>query len=267
MAVSKSKAIWLWVFSFIFTIAIAYYQRKTGPTTPVRGSVNIEDTKVKYKLLTTSEGSDDAEIILNVPDDVSGYIRYKRFKSYDDWTETPMFRNENELHAFIPGQPPAGKVEYFIVLKSKNQEYVLTENPVIIRFKGFVSRGILIPHIIFIFLAMVFSTRTGLEAILRGKRTFVYTCITIVLLFFGGLLFGPLIQKAAFGEYWTGWPFGHDLTDNKTVVAFIFWIVAFFSMLKNRERRTWVIVAAILLLIVYLVPHSVLGSEIDHTKP
>jgi len=267
MAVSKTKSVWLWVFSFIFTIAIAYYQRTTGPTTPVRGSVNIEDTKIKFQLLRTFEGSDDANIIIKVPNDVSGYIRYKRFKSYDDWTETQMFRNENELHAFIPNQPTAGKVEYFIVLKNKNQEYVLTESPVIIRFKGFVSRGVLIPHIIFIFLAMVFSTRTGLEALFKGKRTFTYTYITIFLLFFGGLFFGPLVQKAAFGEYWTGWPFGHDLTDNKTIVAFIFWIVAFFSLLKKRERRTWVIVAAILLLIVYLVPHSVLGSEIDHTNP
>jgi len=267
MAVSKTKSVWLWVFSFIFTIAIAYYQRKTGPTTPVRGSVNIGDTKIKFKLITTFEGADDADVIIEVPDDVSGFISYKRYKSYDDWTETPMFRNENELHAFIPNQPPAGKVEYLIVLKNKNQEFALTENPVIIRFKGFVSRGILIPHIIFIFLAMVFSTRTGLEAFLIGKRTFVYTYITIILLFLGGLVFGPLVQKAAFCEYWAGWPYGHDLTDNKTVVAFIFWVVAFFSILKNRERRTWVIVAAILLLIVFLVPHSLLGSEIDHTKP
>ena len=267
MAISKTKSVWLWVFSFIFTIAIAYYQRVTGPTTPVRGSVNIGETKIKFKLITTFEGSDDADVLIIVPDDVSGFIRYKRYKSYDDWTETPMFRNENELHAFIPNQPPAGKVEYLIVLKSKHQEYALTEKPVKIRFKGFVSRWILIPHIIFIFFAMVFSTRTGIEALFRGKRTFVYTYITIFLLFLGGLIFGPLVQKAAFGDYWTGWPFGHDLTDNKTVVAFIFWLVAFFTLLKNRERRTWVIVASILLLIVYLVPHSVLGSEIDYTKP
>jgi uncharacterized membrane protein len=74
------------------------------------------------------------------------------------------------------------------------------------------------------------------------------------------------VQKYAFGAYWTGWPFGHDLTDNKTALAFIAWLIAVIKLRKNREARGWAIAAALVLLLVYLVPHSVLGSEIDHTQ-
>jgi hypothetical protein len=34
---------------------------------------------------------------------------------------------------------------------------------------------------------------------------------------------------------------------------------------KNREKRGWALVAAIVLMLIYFIPHSMMGSEIDHT--
>jgi hypothetical protein len=73
------------------------------------------------------------------------------------------------------------------------------------------------------------------------------------------------VQKYAFGAYWTGWPVGTDLTDNKTAVAFLLWVLAVYKLWKDREKRGWALVAAIVLLLIYLIPHSMMGSEIDHT--
>ncbi len=126
--------------------------------------------------------------------------------------------------------------------------------------------AILLPHILIIFLAMLFSTITGLETIIKGKHILLFTWITIITLFIGGLVLGPIVQKYSFGVYWDGWPFGHDLTDNKSLVAFIFWIIALIVQYKNRDKKLWTIVASIIMLIVFLIPHSVLGSEIDYTK-
>ena len=56
-----------------------------------------------------------------------------------------------------------------------------------------------------------------------------------------------------------------DMTDNKTAVAFIFWLVALYMLWKNPEKRGWALVAATVLFLVYMIPHSMLGSEIDHT--
>ena len=74
------------------------------------------------------------------------------------------------------------------------------------------------------------------------------------------------MQKYAFGAYWTGFPLGTDLTDNKTLIAMVGWGVAWFMNRKGREGRGWIVLAAVLMLAIYLIPHSVLGSELDYTK-
>jgi hypothetical protein len=74
------------------------------------------------------------------------------------------------------------------------------------------------------------------------------------------------VQKFAFGSLWTGFPFGYDLTDNKTLIAFIGWVIALIAGRKGKPARGWVLAAAILLLIVFLIPHSLLGSELDYSE-
>jgi hypothetical protein len=178
-----------------------------------------------------------------------------------------MAFQDGQLSAELPHQPPAGKIMYRVILTSpEGQPTELTSEPVIIRFKGDVPAAVLIPHIILMFAAMLLSTRTGLEALARGPGTRGMTLWTVILLFGGGLILGPVVQKYAFGAIWTGWPFGHDLTDNKTVVAFAAWLIALIRVWKRSDRRLSVIVASVVLLAIYLIPHSVLGSEIDYTQ-
>lgn len=263
----KYKSFYLWSFSVVFTLVIAYYQRITGPTYPVNNQIIINSKLIKYKLPRSFGGAGNAEIKITVPDtSINGIFKYKRFKSFDEWAESPMLRVGVNLVASIPHQPPAGKVIYEIYLGHQNKHFVLTKEPVIIRFRGDVPPWILIPHIILMFAAMLLSTRTGVEAILKGKNTFKYTIATVITLLIGGAILGPLVQKYAFDAYWTGWPFGHDLTDNKTLIALLLWIIALVIIWRKKTNRFWPIFAAMMLLAVYLVPHSVLGSEIDYTK-
>ena len=113
---------------------------------------------------------------------------------------------------------------------------------------------------------MLLSTITGLQAVFKGKQVLTYTWLTVIFFIAGGCILGPVVQKYAFDAYWTGWPFGHDLTDNKTLLGLIFWIIALVVQYRKPGNRTWPVVAAIVFLVVYLIPHSVLGSEIDYTK-
>jgi hypothetical protein len=263
----KIKSFLLWLFAFIFTLVIAVYQRVTGPTYPARGKAVIAGQTVRYKLIRSYDGDDGAPVYVNVPDTaIRGEFMYRRFKSYDEWTTVPMERKGDSLVSRIPHQPVAGKVMYRVILVRGNDRVALEKDPVVIRYKGKVPMSVLIPHILIIFLAMLFSTRTGLEVLFRGKFTFLYTWITIITLFIGGLILGPVVQKFSFGMYWAGWPFGHDLTDNKAAVAFIFWVIALVVLYRNRGNRAWPLIASIIMLIVFLIPHSVLGSEIDYTK-
>ncbi|MCK4699505.1 MAG: hypothetical protein KAT38_04210, partial [Bacteroidales bacterium] len=73
---------------------------------------------------------------------------------------------------------------------------------------------------------------------------------------------GPMVQFHAFGEYWTGIPFGWDLTDNKTLIAFLFWVLAIAANRKS-EKPFLTVLAAVILLIIYSIPHSMFGSELN----
>lgn len=265
---NKTLKTWLiWIFAFIFTVLIAGYQRRTGPTYPMSVKKEIGQTMIKADLIRTYDGQDDAKIILKIPDtSIAGKVQFRRFKSYDTWTTAPLTRKGDSLIGSLPHQDIAGKVMYHITLIKGNEQVLLNEDPAILRYKGHVPMYILLPHILIIFLAMLFSTITGLEAITRGKNTFLYTWITLITLFIGGLILGPIVQKFSFNVYWAGWPFGHDLTDNKSIVAFLFWLIALVVQYRNREKTIWTIVASVVLLIVFLIPHSLLGSEIDYTK-
>ena len=47
---------------------------------------------------------------------------------------------------------------------------------------------------------------------------------------------------------------------------FFFWLIAWFMVRKNQMHRAMVFVATVFMIAVYIIPHSALGSEIDHTK-
>ncbi|HQQ11989.1 MAG TPA: hypothetical protein PK855_02440 [Bacteroidales bacterium] len=260
------KTAGLWLLSLLLMGAFAIYQRTTGPTYPVSGKVVIKGETVKYKLLRSHDTGMDAPIDIKVPEGVNAVFRYKRFKSHDEWTTVDITADSNRIKAGIPHQPAAGKVEYQLALMEGENSYPLTEEPIVIRFKGKVPDFVLAPHIFFMFFAMVFGIRTSLEAILKRKNTYRLTSITVILLFIGGLILGPIVQKYAFDAFWTGWPWGTDLTDNKTIIMFIFWAIAWLRLRKNTENKVWPVVAMLVMIAVYLIPHSMLGSEIDHTK-
>jgi hypothetical protein len=265
---NKTLKNWLiWIFAIIFTVVIAGYQRRTGPTYPMSVKKEIGKTVIKTDLIRTYDGQDDAKIVLIIPDtSIQGKIQFRKFKSYDSWSTAPMVRKGDFLIASLPHLNIAGKMMYHITLMQGNQEVLLNDEAAVLRYKGHVPMYILLPHILIIFLAMLFSTITGLEALTKGKNTLRYTWITIITLFIGGLILGPMVQKFSFDVYWAGWPFGHDLTDNKSIVAFIFWVIALIVQYKNRKTKFWPVLASIVLLIVFLIPHSMLGSEIDYTK-
>lgn len=263
----QTKSTLFWILSFLLMAAAAIYQRTTGPTYPVRGKITLLGEEIKYKLIRTWEGTTDAEVTVKVSNqEIEGKYRYKRYKSHDEWTEKPMLRKDDQLIATLPNQAAAGKAMYEIYLGKGDQMTKIVEKPLVLRYKGEVPKPVLIVHIFLIFLAMMFSMRTGIEALIKGKNLVKYTLWTVILLAIGGMTLGPIVQKYAFGAFWTGWPFGHDLTDNKTLAAFVMWVVAWLQVRKNPDKRGWVIAALVVLLMVYLIPHSTMGSEIDYTK-
>ncbi len=264
---STGRSILLWVVAVVITLASAAYQRMTGPSYPVKGELTLDGVPVSYLLPTTHDSGIDAGLGLRLPTGYRGILEWQRVNSRDRWQRLIFMPEGDSLGAAIPQQPPAGKVRYRVVIDGPHGErYSLTEQPVVIRFKGAVPLAVLIPHVCFMFFSMLFAARTGLQTLVRNDRPLKLAVVTTILLFIGGLILGPIVQKYAFGAYWTGWPFGKDLTDNKTAFAFLFWIIALWRSRGGRNARGWFITATIVHFAVYLIPHSVLGSELDYTE-
>jgi hypothetical protein len=257
-----------WVIAFLLTIALAVFQRVTGPTYPMHGVQHFEGKDVAYRFERSHSGESDHTVVLPpVGDSVRTWLEWKRFKAPDEWSRVPMNAAGDRLIAELPWQPRAGKLEYRIILEGRREQLVLPAgSPAVIRFRGDVPPSVLYPHILLMFAAMLLSTRTGLEFFSPSRNLKNFELWTIGLLFVGGLVLGPLVQHYAFGEYWTGWPIGNDLTDNKTAVALIAWIVAAVALSRSKKPARWAFGAAVTLLVVFLIPHSVLGSEIDYSK-
>jgi len=258
----------VWVLTVVITLVSVVYQRLTGPTYPVHGSVNIDGEKISYRLLTSHFSSSDAVItIATVNDSLTGEINWHRLKSNDAWQTENLTRTGNGLQAIIPRQPPAGKIAYRVTLiDEEGQRFELSDKPVVIRFKGDVPIFILAPHVLMMFISMLLAARTGLEALYKRERTYKLALWTSGLFFAGGIILGPIVQKFAFESFWTGWPLGSDLTDNKTAIAMLAWIVALWRGRDINKGRKWFIIAAVLQLAVYLIPHSMFGSELDYTQ-
>jgi len=198
---------------------------------------------------------------------ICGELVWKRYKTSDEWTSNAMVKMDEKLIAYLPHQPPAGKLIYHLILQNNEDAVTLpASGEVIIRFKGDVPIYFLVPHIIFIFGAMLLSARTGLEYFNEGKKFKSLTILTFIFVIMGGFIFGPIVQKYAFGAFWTGFPFGHDLTDNKILVGFIGWLLALIALYKFKNPKRWIVFASILMFIIFLIPHSLLGSELDYNE-
>lgn len=263
----KVKSVYLWVLAFVVVAFAAIYQRMTGPTYPVRCAVKVGGNDLRFRLLRSSDASGAQEIRLKAPDaGIRGFIEVRRHPSNDPWERHDLERQGDDLVGSLPHQPPAGKVMYRIQFQEGAEQVWLTPEPVVLRYKGVVPEYIMIPHILLMFLAMWFSTRAGLEAVLKRANLLPMLIWTVVSLTLGGMILGPVVQKFAFGAYWTGWPLGTDLTDNKTVVAWLAWLLALWRIRKRPDAFGWAIAASAILFLVYMIPHSVLGSEIDYAK-
>ena len=253
-----------WIIAVLITVAAALYQRITGPTYPMKVSEVIDGNEYSFSLKRSQTNTHPCIIRLTLPSDIEGRLFYRRYRTDEKWTEAEMLHDGDDLKGQLPSQPAAGKLEYYILLRtpSGTETAIREAEPVVIRFKGNVPAVVMIPHILIMFFAMLLSNLAGITAASGRMEQRKYGQWALWLLMAGGMILGPLVQKYAFGELWTGVPFGWDLTDNKTLIAIVAWVIAVI-MNRKKERPAYTVAAALILLIVYSIPHSLFGSELD----
>lgn len=254
------KKILYWTIAVLITLAASLYQRMTGPTYPKHLQIEMDGTKYQFNLPRSAGSNPIVPVLLQgAPKEMDAYLLWRHYPSNEYFNEIHLAPTNNGLVALLPTQPAAGKLQYYLNINGENY---FGDEPLIMRFKGDVPAGILIPHILFMFAAMLFACYAGIMAIIKNQTFKKYTLITAIILFIGGFIFGPLVQHYAFGVYWSGLPFGTDLTDNKTLIALVAILIAIFTK-KWRWNRIVTIIAVLVMFIVFSVPHSVRGSELN----
>jgi hypothetical protein len=312
----RGRTTLIWILAVVITVTVAVYQRRVGPTRPLRGVAMVAGEAFPYRFHRShpAPASYKVEFPSSMPTlgdmlrgkrsetgvpvldpAIRGILMQRRYNTGDPWAFTAMRREGTKLVGEIPVQPPGGKVAYRVHLfraegaaanESSGGDWAMRSltaedvpagavavpaaGPVVLRFKGHVPLAIIIPHVLLMFLGMLWSNRAGLEALRRSADPTRLARGALDLLAVGGFVFGPLMQWFAFGRLWTGIPFGWDLTDNKTLFAVLGWLAAWILVRRARKRgdtsraRLWVVAAALVTLVIFSIPHSVRGSELDY---
>ncbi|MDE7149578.1 MAG: hypothetical protein K2O01_04115, partial [Bacteroidales bacterium] len=269
----------VWIVAVLLTLGSSVYQRLTGPTHPLRLAVETAAGQRQDFRLPRSGGPEAVRVAVPVRD-VAAYSgastplaesapAFLFYKHYPEIAGEAYMKREmratgaGEWEAWLPALPAAGKWQYYVA--AEGAVYPAAE-PVVIRFKGHVPAACLIPHILFMFLSMLFITVAGGFALCKFATYKKYLYMGLASLLLGGFIFGPLVQHYAFGPYWTGFPMGTDLTDNKTLIMLLALMVAWgFEVFGKRfQGYSWATVAAtVIVWVVFLIPHSLNGSERD----
>ncbi len=300
----RTEPLWLrlllWVIALALMLGAVAYQRSTGPTYPRRGNFIASGQGYGYSLIrsdTSVKTNPTAQVMLPDPGpQASGTLFWKRYRTADAFTAAPLAHEmarprRGLLRLFadllrgrgkpaeqpfligrLPAQPAAGKLEYYVELDAGEGPLRIPEaeaGNVVIRFKDNVPAGVLVPHILMMFFSVLIGMRTGLAAIVAPSSMRRYSWLALVGMTIGGMVLGPLVQKHAFGEYWTGFPFGGDFTDNKMLIMWLSWVFACAVIgfrPKRRELipRAAVVLGALVMSAVYLIPHSMGGSELNY---
>jgi hypothetical protein len=255
----------LWLIAVALTLFLGRHQRVTGPTYPLSGRATLGTTSFAWELKRThaGPGGQRVEVTPGIAD-ATGTVHYRPHvmpgapdPGPDAWIAVPMAREGDALAAELPHQPIAGKLDYRVTLEAGGRSVTLPpQGHATIRFRNDVPVWVLLPHIAFMFVAMLLSTRAGLEVLERKPNFAPLVNLTLITLFIGGFPLGFAMSGYAFHEPWGGFPLGNDATDNKTLVAMAAWLGAWIALRTGRGARLAVPAAAVIMFVVYLIPHS-----------
>jgi len=254
----------VWVLALLLTVSATYYQIVTDPTQPIKTELNTGVQRFPIEFARTHSSSSDCPVVLQISDiTVKGSLLYKKHSTKDTLTKLDFKREGDKLEAFLPSQPRAGKLDYKIDLKKEESPVKIGINtPVVIQFKGDVPNFVSILYFLLVFAGMLLCIVTGIYALFGFSSYKFLTVLTFIVLVVGALVFGPIVQKYAFNEWWAGMPFGWNQTDNKALIAILFWLMAI-EMLRKKSSAFWVVVASIVTIVIFAIPNSLFGSQLD----
>lgn len=277
------------IIALILTLVLASVSRRLSERKPELKIIENEGIRIEHTTVVEKIGESDVDISaeISTPHPVENYrinLVYRVGK--DDLVFVPMQPQVEDSPAFsavIPSQPMRTKVYYYISVRDgEKNELSLPDrvnrlnSPFMIKFKGKVTPGVLIAHIIAMFAGIFFVFMVLFYDIdlLRGKDVSRdvgnLSLLATFFIFLGGMPLGWWVTYQTLGVLWEGIPIGWDITDSKTLIIFLYWIILLYLMkgtifkkdsklnpVGEKTLAVLVLMGVILTFLLYLIPHSI----------
>lgn len=264
-----------YAIALVLTIALLGLARRTSTRHTAEYSVRIADITAAHRTVTEAFGE---KPILNVAvapsEGLSAILYYSTTKGGPYAIDTMVQTNDGFTGTLSVLEKGATWYYHIDMLKDGSAVGRFPANgDQFIKFKGHVPVYAIVPHIFCMFATVFIGLMTVFTAydVAKGKgdirKSTRYLLWTNIFVFIGGFPLGYYVAYAAFGKGWSGIPVGWDITDNKTVILFLFWLVTLILARKglkgekiaisNGAYFTLTIVSFAVSIISFMIPHSI----------
>ncbi len=257
----KLTPFWIWVLTFIVVLGGLVFQRITAPSNPIEVEQEYQGRMIRASLGRSHIGDDGQRIVIEgTPAEWEGELLWRNEQERGAYQRDPLRNLGTMSTGIIPPQPRGQKVEYRIeIIVDNGVLRIPRQGTIITRFKGEAPSWVVIGHIILIFGGLLLGTRAGLIAHDLGHHSHLYAKLSLLSFVLGGLVLGPLLKWFSYGRLWGGPPLGADSTDMKTMALVVAWALPVVFRMIGRPARPWILLASLLGILAFLMPHTMLG--------
>jgi hypothetical protein len=252
---------WIWMLTIIVVLGGLVFQRVTAPSYPLEVEQEYDGRMIRASLGRSQFGTEGQRIVIEgTPPEWEGILLWRSVEQGGAYQRDPLRNLGTMSIASIPPQPRGEQVEYRIEFIVDNGLLrIPRQGTVITHFKGAAPAWVVAGHVLLIYCGLLFGARAGLDALNLGDRGHFYARLSLLAFILGGFLFGPLLKGFAYGRLWGGPPLGADSTDMKTLALVVAWSLPVVFRIIGRQARPWILLAALLSILAFLMPHTMLG--------
>lgn len=270
------------IIGVVLMLVLLTISRKMSTRNPEDIVVSHGKLEIRHKTVTEQIGWEKpiVELQLNRFEDCNCRIILRSSESSVLRRSFMHYEGFGRFSFKVPNLDKGKRFEYAFEVTTATKEKIRVpsdpERFFLIKYKGKVSRVVIYLHIIFMFGAFYYMIQSLFSAIgiLTGRASKTeavrMTRWVLICSFIGGWPLGIILNYQAFGVIYEAFPFGYDVTDNKTQLMFLFWLLSallvrgsFFSSDESRDRlgsrgfAVAVIVSFVVSLALFLIPHSI----------
>ena len=274
----KSKLPGIIIFWLTFFVFCGFFALTIAPSEDIAQSGNLkmtfdEDTDghADQDFLVTTTVNTDGDY-----DSLEVKLHYYRDSIFHTLTMKRM-PDTDLFGVYVPGYLLGNRTYYYMEASDKSGNRVVLPGSATdsftseydyykIRWEGKATFILLLLHIVLMVAALfllIHALYYAMCYLMNGEKAeHIIRAVNagIVAFFITGFPIGCVIEKQVLGNYWEGFPFGLDITDSKTLLILVLFVVFMYLQKKGKismKGYAWsVVINTVVTIVLFLLPHS-----------